>query len=114
LVLREVGDDRRAREGRARLDESLWVPHRSEGPDPGYVGPLVDATATTVAQLLARTGLRRVVLSGGSMQNRLLERGLAERLTGHLVMAHDIPLNDGGIALGQAHAAVLTLLSEST
>ena len=62
------------------------------------------------ADALAETGLRRVVLSGGALQNRLLERGLVARLGAEtVVMARDVPVNDGGLALGQAWAAVLAL-----
>lgn len=51
------------------------------------------------------TGIRKVALSGGVFQNRLLlelvDDGLAER--GFEVLKHSlIPPNDGGIALGQA------------
>ncbi len=75
---------------------------------------LVEATATTVTRVLAATGLRRVVLSGGSLQNRILERGLVERPGEERVMiAREAPINDGGIALGQALAAVLALNAES-
>lgn len=51
------------------------------------------------------TGIKKVALSGGVFQNRLLlelvDDGLAER--GFEVLKHSlIPPNDGGIALGQA------------
>ena len=46
----------------------------------------------------------------GALQNRLLERGLVARLGAEtVVMARDVPVNDGGLALGQAWAAVLAL-----
>lgn len=86
-----------------------------DGVAPGVVSArfhrtLVEATATTVTRVLAATGLRRVVLSGGSLQNRILERGLVERLGEERVMiAREAPINDGGIALGQALAAVLAI-----
>jgi hydrogenase maturation protein HypF len=71
---------------------------------------VVQATATVVAGVLASTGLRRVVLTGGSFQNRLLERGLSERIgPERVIMAREVPVNDGGLALGQAWAAVLAL-----
>lgn len=73
---------------------------------------VVESTASVVARVLAARGLRHVVLSGGSMQNRLLERGLAERLAGRVVTAREVPVNDGGLALGQAWAAVLALTGE--
>lgn len=71
---------------------------------------IVDATAAVTVQLLAETGLRRVVLTGGSFQNRLLEQGILERLGPVVVsMEREVPINDGGLALGQAWAAVLEL-----
>jgi hydrogenase maturation protein HypF len=71
---------------------------------------VVDATMEVTERILETTGVRRVVLSGGSFQNRLLERGLADRIgAGRLAMAREVPVNDGGLALGQAWAAVLTL-----
>ncbi|MBW3139662.1 carbamoyltransferase HypF [Ferrimonas balearica] len=47
----------------------------------------------------------RVVLSGGVMQNRLLQRLLVQSLNGHgliVLRHHHVPANDGGLALGQA------------
>ncbi len=74
---------------------------------------VIDATCGVVAAALAETGLRRVVLSGGSMQNTILARGLVERLGAERVLvAREVPLNDGGLALGQAWAAVLALAAE--
>jgi hydrogenase maturation protein HypF len=71
---------------------------------------IVDATAAVVAATLAATGLPRVVLAGGSFQNRILEQGLTERLgRERVLLAREVPLNDGGLALGQAWAAVLAL-----
>lgn len=89
------------------------------GASPGHVAArfhatVIEATSTVVARVLAATGLRRVVLSGGSLQNRILERGLVHRLGNERVaMAHEVPINDGGIALGQAWSAVLALRAES-
>ncbi|HSO37191.1 MAG TPA: hypothetical protein VLT33_31915, partial [Labilithrix sp.] len=90
------------------------------GVSPGRIaarfhGTVVEATSAVVARVIAATGLRTVVLSGGSLQNRILERGLVERLgAGRVSMAREVPVNDGGIALGQAWNAVLALASEST
>ncbi|MFO0607566.1 MAG: carbamoyltransferase HypF [Polyangiales bacterium] len=71
---------------------------------------VVAVTAATVARALAVTGLRRVVLSGGCMQNRLLSNGLTRRLgEGRVAMAREVPVNDGGLSLGQAWAAALSL-----
>jgi hydrogenase maturation protein HypF len=71
---------------------------------------LIEASASVVARALAETGLHRVVLTGGCFQNRILERGLVERLGASRVLSpRRVPVNDGGIALGQAWAAVLAL-----
>jgi hydrogenase maturation protein HypF len=69
---------------------------------------IIDATSAVVACALAETHAKRVVLSGGSLQNRRLERGLTAALGRERVaIAREVPVNDGGIALGQAWAAVL-------
>ena len=59
-----------------------------------------------------RTGLSTVALSGGVFQNQLLVRLCAERLRSlnFKVLLHSlVPPNDGGIALGQAVAAMQKL-----
>jgi hydrogenase maturation protein HypF len=46
-----------------------------------------------------------VVLAGGCFLNQILTRGVAARLTAlglRVHLAHRLPPNDGGIALGQA------------
>lgn len=76
---------------------------------------IVLATTQVVARALEETGLRRIVLSGGSFQNRVLEEGVVSRLgEGRVSMAREVPVNDGGLALGQAWAAVLALRAEGT
>src|SRR5690606_3918271 len=71
---------------------------------------IVDATSALVARVLSATGLSRVVLTGGSFQNQRLERGLRARLgADRVMMAREVPINDGGLSLGQAWAAVLAL-----
>jgi hydrogenase maturation protein HypF len=68
------------------------------------------ATSSVVARVLAATGLSRVVLTGGSFQNQRLERGLRARVgADRVLMAREVPINDGGLSLGQAWAAVLAL-----
>ena len=59
-------------------------------------------------RLRAETGIRKVALSGGTWQNRLLFRYAKRMLSdsGFEVFSHHrVPANDGGIALGQAMAA---------
>lgn len=76
---------------------------------------LVDATARVVRHVLAETGLRLVVLAGGALQNAALEGGIRAQLgSERVIMARDVPVDDGGLALGQAYAAVLALEAEAT
>lgn len=66
---------------------------------------LIESLVALLETLRPRTQLSEVVLAGGCMQNKLLFETLSQRLhqqrftvfSGHLV-----PMNDGGIALGQA------------
>jgi len=95
------------------------VTDRLAGVSPGHISArfhatIAEATSRVVARVIAETGLRRVVLSGGCFQNRVLEEALVARLGADRVsMAREVPLNDGGIALGQAFGAVLSLAAES-
>lgn len=76
---------------------------------------LVEVTAQVVRRVLAETGLRLVVLGGGAFQNAMLEAGVRAQLgSDRVVMARDVPVDDGGLALGQAYAAVLALEAEAT
>ena len=66
---------------------------------------LADEILAACEEAEQETGIRKVALSGGVFQNRLLlelvDDGLAEK--GFEVLKHSlIPPNDGGIALGQA------------
>ncbi len=66
---------------------------------------LIRGCARLCRQIEEETQLRRVVLSGGCFQNRLLLEGLTRSLTdeGFQVFNHrQVPANDGGISLGQA------------
>ena len=53
-----------------------------------------------------------VVLSGGVFQNRTLLESLLRRLEKRctVLLHRDVPMNDGGIALGQAAVAAARLL----
>jgi hydrogenase maturation protein HypF len=62
-----------------------------------------------VAAAAASTGLRTVALAGGCFLNRLLSALVVERLEARglvVLQAQQAPPNDGGIALGQAWAAI--------
>lgn len=63
-------------------------------------------------QALKSTGIRKVVLSGGSFQNRRLIEELLPLLKNsglEVVMHQKVPANDGGIALGQLAVAAAKL-----
>lgn len=72
----------------------------------GLANTLIDA-CTHVA---SEEKTKRIVLSGGVMQNRLLHNYLTEKLRarGFIVLRHKkLPANDGGISLGQACVAAI-------
>jgi hydrogenase maturation protein HypF len=65
---------------------------------------IITVVETTVQKIRQETGLNKVILSGGTFQNRYLLCKLESSLrnAGFNVYAHSrIPSNDGGIALGQ-------------
>lgn len=66
---------------------------------------LVAATVGLLHELSVQTGADSIVLSGGVFQNRLLLEGVSEQLqqSGKTVLSPQrYPMNDGGLALGQA------------
>jgi hydrogenase maturation protein HypF len=65
---------------------------------------------SSVSRLLIRLGkelaVNRVVLGGGSFQNKLLLEGVFQQLTEQNMQVYSgeqVPVNDGGIAVGQAY-----------
>ncbi len=71
---------------------------------------VVSALACLARRLAEKHGAGTVALSGGAMVNSLLRRGITARLrrAGIRVLTNcAVPPNDGGIATGQALAAVL-------
>ncbi len=65
---------------------------------------VVEAVFHMVKKISLRYGIRKVVLSGGTFQNKYLTEQLEDKLTeeGLGVYSHSkIPMNDAGIALGQ-------------
>ena len=83
---------------------------RLAGEDPGKLAygfhrALADEILAACEEAERQTGIRKVALSGGVFQNRLLLELVYDGLTelGFKVLKHSlIPPNDGGIALGQA------------
>jgi hydrogenase maturation protein HypF len=66
---------------------------------------MADMTAQVCFRIGESSGIRRVALSGGVFQNRLLLRMTVAALekSGFEVLTHSlVPTNDGGISLGQA------------
>jgi hydrogenase maturation protein HypF len=67
---------------------------------------LAESLCTVLEDLRQRTQLAEVVLTGGCMQNKLLFETLIDQLQQHqfTVFAGElVPMNDGGISLGQAY-----------
>ncbi len=65
---------------------------------------LIEVSFKMVELLRERYGIKKVVLSGGAFQNKLLLKGLWEALEKagfEVFLPKKTPLNDGGIALGQ-------------
>ncbi|MDZ7653903.1 MAG: carbamoyltransferase HypF [Burkholderiaceae bacterium] len=89
----------------------------ADEPDPGRGAALFHATLAAalvewVEQAAARTQLTTVAMGGGVFLNRILSRALAEQLTARgltVLQACQAPANDGGLALGQAWAAMQRL-----
>jgi hydrogenase maturation protein HypF len=66
---------------------------------------VVEAVARAVVKLSSTSGITNVVLSGGVFQNDYLMTRIRERLRETGLTVHTnrlVPVNDGGISLGQA------------
>ena len=78
---------------------------------------LIQSLFNLVCRLAKETGITHIVLTGGCMQNTLLLEGLFILLEQKNFTVHtgeQIPVNDGGIALGQAIIGGLHHVSGST
>ena len=65
---------------------------------------MINVIFATVSGISKKTGIKKVVLSGGTFQNAILLEGAEKKLKdqGLMVFAHEkVPCNDAGIALGQ-------------
>lgn len=70
----------------------------------GFHLALVNGLAEMLTDLTKNYRINQVCLSGGSMQNRLLREGLVKLLSRRgITVYHNeaVPLNDGGVAIGQ-------------
>ena len=102
-------------EGRCRVDIRPMIRELIEERDRGVAREkiawafhcwLAESACEGVKECAAETGLSTVVLSGGCMQNRLLLIllfNLLEREGFAVYTGEKIPVNDGGIAFGQAY-----------
>lgn len=71
----------------------------------GFHIDLISAISHLVAELGATHQLKQVVLTGGCLQNRIIMEGLFFTLGERGFTVHSgtsIPVNDGGISIGQA------------
>ena len=69
---------------------------------------IISATEKVINKIKLETGLKKVILSGGTFQNRYLLKNLEIKLRNagyHVFTQNRIPANDGGIALGQLAVA---------
>jgi hydrogenase maturation protein HypF len=69
-----------------------------------FMNTLTLLLVKTVEQARQKTGIKKVVLSGGVFQNRILLADCERRLRGagfDCFSQQRVPSNDGGLALGQ-------------
>jgi hydrogenase maturation protein HypF len=97
---------------------SALLDELAAGAAAGAVGARLHATVAAVVldvcrRVRAATGLSAVAMAGGVFQNRLLADDCEAVLSGDgfdVLAAGLVPVNDGGVALGQAAVAGYTAL----
>jgi hydrogenase maturation protein HypF len=78
---------------------------------------LIKSLATTINKIAATSTIRTVVLSGGCLQNTIIMEGLFQALEQddfQVFTGQQVPVNDGGISLGQAVIGGLRYVSGNT
>lgn len=78
---------------------------------------LIASLANALGKIAAAGTIRTVVLAGGCLQNRILMEGLFEALEQdgfQVFTGEEVPVNDGGISLGQAIIGGLRYVSGNT
>lgn len=96
------------------LVRAIVADHLSQVPSPCIAMRYHRALAAAVAVLVSTTNTRALSLSGGVFQNKLLVELIAENLRGHAVELASpgmIPVNDGGLAVGQLLVAAQRMAS---
>ncbi len=77
---------------------------------------IIMAACELALNLCQRHRINHIALSGGVFQNRLLRSGVEKRLQRHgfnVLISQQVPINDGGLSLGQAAiAAAISLKTE--
>jgi hydrogenase maturation protein HypF len=76
---------------------------------------VVEAACQEVKKISSDTGIKKIVLSGGTFQNKYLFESLERKLrkNNFVTFGHEkIPCNDGGLALGQIVVAAAKRLQE--
>ncbi|MFN3131719.1 carbamoyltransferase HypF [Roseibium sp.] len=71
---------------------------------------LIKAITALATRLAGDRNIRKIVLSGGVLQNAILADGLFEQLNAQgfdVLVAEKLPANDGGLSLGQAAIAAV-------
>ena len=83
----------------------------------GFHRWLIKILATTLKGIAATSDIRTVVLGGGCLQNRIIMEGLFQALEQdgfQVFTGQQVPVNDGGISLGQAVIGGLRYVSGNT
>lgn len=99
---------------RPMIAEAVWSLCHGAPPakvSAAFHASLADAVATAATAAASGAGLGRVVLGGGVFTNDLLTTALAARLTDaglRVFLPREVPVGDGGIALGQVLVANAT------
>lgn len=78
---------------------------------------LISTINELIHRLSAETGVRKVILAGGCMQNSLLLEGFSHTLTANnieIFTGESMPINDGSISLGQTIIGGLQHVSRNT
>ena len=73
-----------------------------------FHGTLIAGLAEWVLYWSQQTSIKTIVLSGGCFINRILTEGLVDLLSNaglHVHLPQQLPVNDGGLSLGQAWIA---------